>query len=36
VLFGDITGTARVLSTVGDCVAEPLTQVTVVFEGHVT
>ena len=35
VLFGDLTGTARVLSTVGDCLTEPLTQVTVVIEAHI-
>jgi hypothetical protein len=35
-LSGDITGTAEVLSVVGDCsAANPLTQVTVQIQGHV-
>jgi hypothetical protein len=35
-LSGDITGTAVVVSSVGDCVTTPLTRTTSVLTGHVT
>jgi hypothetical protein len=36
VLSGDITGRSHFISSVGDCVNEPLTQVTYDIVGHVT
>jgi hypothetical protein len=36
VLTGDLTGTARVISAVGDCFTTPATRVTTVLDVHVT
>jgi hypothetical protein len=36
ILVGDLTGTATIISLIGDCVTTPITQATAVFAVHVT